>query len=245
MLTLHINAYGLLLSTAALISLYLVNKRAPLFEIRQNHLDNIFLISVTTSVVGGRLYHVVDKWAYYSQNPIQIFQIWQGGMGIFGALLLSAVSVLIYCRVTNLDPRIVLDLASPAIALSQAIGRFGNFFNKEGFGFPTNLPWGIYIPTESRPEVFKNFSYFHPTFFYESVLCFLLFLILIRVTPQTMNKKGYIFGLYLVGYGFIRLITESYRIDTARILGFKFAYLLSFGLILIGLRLIRAKKVNF
>ena len=135
-----------------------------------------------------------------------------------------------------------LDLAAPSILLAQAIGRFGNYINQEGFGPPTNLPWAVYIDPQNRPTQYLLYSRFHPTFFYEAVLNLVFFLMLLLVSRSL--KKGQTFALYLIFYSAARSIAEIWRIDTWTVDGVKIAYLFSAGAFICGVALFFLRSRN-
>lgn len=235
------NPYGLFLSLCALLSFLITKHRAKFYQISPTQAENIFLLTIPAGIIGARIYHVIDKWSYYQANTQEILYVWQGGLGIFGALGGGLIAVLIYSKLARLNSLVVCDLITPALPLSQFIGRFGNYFNQEGFGPPTDLPWKIFIPIEKRPTEFSSFQYFHPTFFYESILSLMLFGILIKFSTKLKDRQGTLFGVYLVGYGLIRSLTEAFRFDTAFFLGIKTAHIFGFIFILTGLFLIIRK----
>ena len=161
------------------------------------HVLNIAVFGTATALIGARLYHVFDQdvWPRYRAQPIEIFQIWDGGIGIFGAILGALAGLLIYARWRKLESLRWLDIGAPAFLLGQAVGRWGNFFNQELFGGPTSLPWGIPIPQVNvlrEAPRFVEFERFHPLFLYESVLSligvvFLVF-VYIRFGPVLMKR---------------------------------------------------------
>ncbi|OGY28549.1 MAG: prolipoprotein diacylglyceryl transferase [Candidatus Woykebacteria bacterium RIFCSPHIGHO2_12_FULL_43_10] len=230
-----INFYGLLISVAAFAGLLISKSRAKLYAISENQIENAFFITLFTGIVGARSYHVIDKWSYYGRHMQEIFFIWQGGIAIYGALIGGFLGIWVFSKLAKLSLLKLLDCIVPSIALGQAIGRIGNYFNQEGFGPPTTLPWGIAIPSELRPAKYQDFEFFHPTFFYESILCLILFVILIALTKKLVTRSGFLTAIYLVGYGGIRFFTETFRSDTALVFGVKTAYFLSFIFIVIGL----------
>ena len=148
---------------------------------------------------------------------------------------------LFVAKVKNLDLLKSLDLAAPSIILGQAIGRFGNYINQEGFGPPTNLPWGVFIDPQNRPTQYLLYTRFHPTFFYE-VLLNLIFFILLLYLAGKLKIKGQVFALYLIFYSVARSISEIWRIDTWTVDGIKMAYLFSVGAFFFGLWLFFLKK---
>jgi len=229
--------YGIIISLGILIGFFLTRKRAKLFKIPVNQVEDIYLFLIPTCLVGARAYHVLHQWSYYSRHLGEIIAIWQGGLGIYGAIIGGIIALYIYSRIKKQSFLAFFDLLAPSILLSQAIGRLGNFFNQEAFGPPTNLPWKIYISPEKRPVFWQNYDFFHPLFLYESLLILIGFFILLRFArPAT---KGLALGGYLVIYGNIRLLTEIGRIDTWQVSGLKVAQILSIFSIIGGTYLIR------
>ncbi|KKQ89660.1 MAG: Prolipoprotein diacylglyceryl transferase [Candidatus Curtissbacteria bacterium GW2011_GWC2_38_9] len=232
-----IHLYGLIITMAIFLGWFLAKKRAHFYEISKAIFDDpILLVPLVLAIVGARLYHVVDFWDYYSQNWNKIFEIWNGGLGIWGALVGAVLGFYLISKIKKIDLASILDLASPSLLLGQALGRFGNFINQEGFGPPTNLPWGIYIGPENRPSQFINSTSFHPTFFYEAILDFIFFLTLLFLS-QKLKVKGQVFALYLIFYSATRFIAEFWRIDTWVIGDIKIAHVISILAFLLGIRL--------
>lgn len=208
-----INLYGLTISIAIFSSLFAATKL-----IQKKDADTLWGISIWAillGVVGARAYHVIDYIEYYSAYPIEIFKIWNGGMGIWGAILGGLLGAVIYLRHKRGRLLPWLDIISVVTPLGQAIGRWGNFFNKEIFGTPTNLPWGITIPFQNRPKKYQQAEIFHPLFLYESLLDLALFITLfIFYKKRSKNySPGLFIFLYLSGYALIRFFLEYLRID--------------------------------
>jgi phosphatidylglycerol:prolipoprotein diacylglycerol transferase len=203
---------------------------ASKYNLNFGQIEPGFFLILISALFGARIYHVLSSWSYYQTNLGEIFNFWQGGLGIFGALLGGFLAIFCYCKAKNINLKTVLDLVAPPILVTQAIGRLGNFFNLEGYGSLTNLPWKIYIP---------SFGSAHPTFFYESLLCLFAFLFYRLLTHQRTNRLPSGFAYYLVSYGFIRLITESFRIDTFQIHGLKIAFVISILMIFSGIYLFK------
>jgi len=234
--------YGLLIATTSIVCLLLIekiikkNKVVPV-----NDFWNLALILIPSAIIGGRIYHILDYWDYYSKFPNEILNFKNGGMGIFGAIIFCAITVYFFAKSKKQNPLIYLDLIVLFAPIVQIGGRIGNFFDKELFGFPTNKPWGIYIPTELRPEQFLNSLKFHPLFAYESILLFILFSFL---ADMYLNKKilfgtGKILGVYLIGYGLIRTLLEPLRIGNALVvLNFDLIYLFAVTMIVVGLLIV-------
>ncbi len=174
---------------------------------------------IPLGIVGARLYHVIDKWDFYSQNPVLIFG--GAGLGIFGAVIGGAIGLLIYTRWKKLSTLRWLDIVAPGIILAQAIGRWGNFFNQELYGYPTDLPWGIYIDPAHRLPGYEAFSHFHPLFLYESLWNLLGFSLLMLLGRKLKHRllDGDIFFFYLIYYGVGRFSLEGFKIDVWTVAG--------------------------
>ena len=216
-----LNLYGFLISISILlcilVSKSLINKN----ELKQKEdiLWGLSLWAIIGGIIGARIYHVLSSLPLYLSHPLNILTVWNGGLGIWGATAGGIAGALFYLKKQNQNPMYWLDLGSVVLPLGQAIGRWGNLFNQEIFGAPTNLPWGIYIKPENRPSNFTNFNKFHPLFLYESILNLLLFLILLTLYRKfsKTSPKGVFLSLYLGGYAIIRFYLEYLRIETWKI----------------------------
>ncbi len=233
--------YGLIVGSGILGALLVVKWRTQSYQVASSVIDRLFWLSLGIGILGSRLYHVLDYWDYYWQDPLRVFFIWEGGMAIYGGLLAGLVTVYVFAKKYHLSTLKLLDLGAPAVALGQSIGRWGNLVNLEGFGPPTNLAWGINIPESLRPEAFKNFERFHPTFLYESLATFLIFILLMTVSRKFQNKTGLVFALYVMLYSIVRFFIENYRLDTWVIGSFKVAQVIS--VFLFGYSLILLAKI--
>ncbi|MBI2830867.1 MAG: prolipoprotein diacylglyceryl transferase [Chloroflexi bacterium] len=205
--------YGIMIVTgviaATLVSLLEARRKGE----DTQHLYNILLVILPLGFIGARAYHVIDQWAYYSQHPAQIFG--GAGLGIFGAVIGGAIGLTIYAIVRKLNVRRWLDIVAPGVILAQAIGRWGNFFNQELYGYPTDLPWGIYIAPEHRVPGFETYTHFQPLFFYEFLwnLSGCIFLLLVARKLQKRLVDGDIALLYVMWYGVGRFFLEGLKIS--------------------------------
>lgn len=241
----NINLYGFFIALGILAGVLVVEKLQKKLSVISYQLSVVDVLPwlLIPGIIGARLYHVVDYWKYYCKNLIRIFYIWEGGMGIFGGILGAIVGLWIFLKFKKFKGLkfnqvflSLLDLGAAGLSIGQAIGRWGNYFNQELYGLPTNLFWGIYIGPENRLAGFENFTHFHPLFLYESLGCFIIFLILIKKTSilkiknkisktpirqaqgkhiknQKLLKEGEIFFLYLLLYSFLRFWLEFLRIE--------------------------------
>ena len=240
-LTLHF--YGLIIAAVIYLGYWLARKRAHLFKIPQKLFDDPIIITpLILGIIGARFYHVLDYWEVYKTDPWSIINISGGGLGIFGALAGIFVGFWLVAKIRQLNFLSLVDLISPPLILGQAVGRFGNWINQEGFGPPTNLPWGVYISPENRPLQFITSTHFHPTFFYEAILDAIFFIVIIRLSKQTKHP-GQTFALYLILYSIGRFAVEFFRIDTAQIGTIKVAHLLSITILVVGFWLLLHKNI--
>lgn len=237
---LAIRWYGLLIASAVLIGVFLSQELAKRRNVNPEALGDLAIWLVVAAIPCARLYYVLFEWDNYANNPGQIFAIWQGGIAIHGAIIGGIVATLIFARLQKIPFWQLADLVAPSLILGQAIGRWGNFFNSEAFGAPTDVPWGLFIPIERRPPDLIGFEYFHPTFLYESlwnlgVFAILLTLFLRGLKGKPQLKLGTIFLLYLVGYSSGRFWIEGLRTDSLMLGPLRIAQIVSLGAIAIGI----------
>jgi phosphatidylglycerol:prolipoprotein diacylglycerol transferase len=225
--------YGFLIATAILIG-YLLS----LDEMQKNKIDSslaesIVLVAVFGGVIGARLGFVIQNLNFYFHNVAEIFRVWDGGLSIHGALLGGTLALYLYSRFAKNKFIDVANSIAPIVLLSGAIGRFGNFFNQEIIGKPTNVPWKMFIDPFNRPAGYENFSFFHPVFLYESLLLIAAF-----IFYWLLKKKLRHFALSytLIIYSLIRIAVEPFRIDYKPIfLKLDLAQLVSSGIIIFGM----------
>lgn len=236
--------YGLLIAIALAAGLAVALKLAEKRCLKADDLLDLALWLVIGGVIGARLYDVlIVDWPYFSSHPTEVLYIWQGGLAIHGALIGGLAALIIWCRRRRQNLWLWLDVIAVVLPLAQAVGRWGNYFNSELFGGPTDLPWGILIGEKFRPLIYQSQQYFHPVFLYESILDSLLFIILFILFKKNNLKNGQLVGWYFIGYGLIRFLTEFIRIDpTGLIGGIRVPQLVSLLLIIVGLVIIKAKS---
>jgi len=224
--------YGLLIAISVLLGLNLSGELASKKGLKKSLINDLLPILVLASVIGARIYYVAFEWRNYigknfwsSINFLNLnipipsaIEIWGGGIAIHGALIMGTLSIIFFCRWRKEPFWDVFDVLVPSVALGQAIGRWGNFFNNEAFGIPTNLPWKLFIPYRFRPEIFSTKDYFHPTFLYESIWNIFVFGILIFLFRKANKRElklpsGSLSCLYLITYSLGRLWIEALRTD--------------------------------
>lgn len=208
--------YGIIIAMAMVLAVIIIYRRAPIHGISSEKTLDFVLITVPLGVIGSRLYYVIFNWDLYAGDLYKIINIRNGGLAIHGGLILGFLSAVLLCILWNVRPMNLLDLTAPAIALAQSIGRWGNYFNQEAHGGPTDLPWAISV----------NGQMVHPTFLYESIWCLLLFFLLVFI-DNNRKFEGQTFLLYGILYSFERFFVEQLRTDSLMIGPFKQAQLLS------------------
>ncbi|MEA5442185.1 prolipoprotein diacylglyceryl transferase [Cyanobium gracile] len=239
--------YGLLIALAVLLGLLLATRLGRQRGIDPGLIADLLPLMVLGAVVGARTYYVALEWRQFHTNWLDVFAIWRGGIAIHGALIGGTLVTLLFCRWRRQAFWPLLDVLVPAVALGQAIGRWGNFFNSEAFGLPTNLPWALTIPMANRPSEFLEQASFHPTFLYESLwnlgVCGLL-LLLFRLGSQGRVRlpAGALSCTYLMAYSSGRFWIEGLRLDPLCLFsqppfcagGLRMAQLMSLLLIALG-----------
>ena len=179
------------------------------------------LLAAPVAFIGARLYHVITDYGVYSANPTGIFDVAQGGLSIFGAVAGGIFALVFYANVRGWPIATFLDCAIVGIPLAQAIGRWGNYFNQELFGRPTDLPWGLHVDEAFRPYGYATYEQFHPVFLYESVLDVGIFIAL-GLLWRPLHERfrpGCIVGAYLILYGVVRVLMELLRSDPSNMIG--------------------------
>ncbi|WP_339367341.1 prolipoprotein diacylglyceryl transferase [Picosynechococcus sp. PCC 7002] len=224
--------YGLLIAIAVLIGVNLSQFLAKRRGVKPELLADYVIWGIIGAIPCARLYYVLFQWRSYADRPQDIIAIWQGGIAIHGAILGGVIAALIFCRLNRLSFWQLGDLIAPALILGQAIGRWGNFFNSEAFGAPTDLPWKLYIPLQNRPLNLVEYEYFHPTFLYESVwnlgvFALLLYLFFWGLRHGDRLKTGTIFLAYWIAYSAGRVWIEGLRTDSLMLGGIRVAQLVS------------------
>lgn len=210
--------YGILISAAFVIGLLLSQHLAKKKGYDIDALWTLFLIVIPCAVVCARLYYVIFNLDLYLSDPIKMIKVWKGGLAVHGGILGGLLAIFICCKKMKLNFPGVLDCIVPSLALGQAIGRWGNFINGEAYGGVTNLPWGIHVAGDSYLH--------HPTFLYESVWDFILFLVLIKLFDKTKND-GSVSCIYFMVYSFGRFFIEGLRTDSLMIGPFRQAQVIS------------------
>lgn len=216
---LPIRAYALLIVIGIVVAVWWGSRRYEARGGARGTILDIAVWAVPFGIIGGRLYHVITDWQLYfgpgGSGLAGAVRIWDGGLGIWGAVTLGALGAWIGARRAGVLLPPVGDAIAPAIALAQAIGRWGNWFNSELFGAPTDLPWGLEIAEQFRPNGYADVATFHPTFLYESLWLVAMVIVLLWADRRFSLGHGRVFALYVLLYTCGRLWIEMLRIDSA------------------------------
>lgn len=235
--------YGLFIVLGIILATLTTIRLAKYYGLNSEIIIDLLFWLVIAGLVGARLYDVLLELPYYLAHPLRVFFIWQGGLAIHGGLIAGATALWFYAKKRKLNFWLLGSLIVPGLALGQAIGRWGNYFNQEIFGRPTDLPWGIPIDFMNRPLAYINFQYFHPTFLYESLGNFIIFFILILghiylIKKRELNNFCFLFlvSCYLLLYSLLRFFIEFIRLDaTPCFFGWRWPQIVSLGIILASL----------
>ena len=212
---LDLRGYGLMIALGVVAAVWLAQRRWAGKGGDPEEIVTIAMFAVPAGLVGARLYHVLTDWQNYQGRWGDTIKIWEGGLGIPGGMALGVAVGLWVAHRRGIRIPVVLDAAVPALPLAQAIGRWGNWFNQELFGRPTDLPWGLEIDPARRPAEYADQATFHPTFLYESLWNLALCGFLIWLNRTGRLRPGYLLGAYVAGYFLARLGLEMLRVDPA------------------------------
>ena len=235
--TLSVRWYGLLIASAIILGTVLAQRLAEKRHIDPELIGDLAIWLVVGAIPCARFYYVLFEWQRFQTQPwYKIFAIWEGGIAIHGAIIGGAIAATIFGKRHKISTWLLSDIVMPAVILGQAIGRWGNFFNSEAFGAPTDLPWKLFIPSDRRPPELIQEAYFHPTFLYESIWNIGVFAILIFTFLKFPKlKTGTITMIYAIAYSIGRFWIEGLRTDSLMVLGLRTAQMISLGAIAAGI----------
>ena len=211
----QLRAYGLMIGLGVVTAVWVGQRRWVARGGDPDDISSIAMWAVPAGLIGSRLYHVATDWKRFTGRWGDVFAIWQGGLGIPGGLAAGVLVGVLVARQRGMSVSSMLDSLVPTLPIAQAIGRWGNWFNQEVFGGPTDLPWGLRIDEANRPVEHIAATTFHPTFLYEGIWNLALAWFLVRVDRRGVLRPGYLIGLWVFGYGVGRLWVETIRVDAA------------------------------
>jgi prolipoprotein diacylglyceryl transferase len=217
-----IRGYALCITAGVIAAIWIGERRWVARGGRRGAIIDLAFWGVPFGIVGARIYHVITTpEPYFGEggHPWEAFAIWKGGIGIWGAISMGALGTWVACKRQGIPLPVVADAVAPGIAVAQALGRWGNWFNQELYGKPTDLPWALKIDLDKRVVGYENFATFHPTFLYESLWALGLAGVLIWADRRFQLGHGRLFALYVAGYTLGRGWIEYLRIDTAHKFG--------------------------
>lgn len=217
-----VRAYGILMVTAMAVAVWLTGLRYRARGGDRDLMWDVAVWAIPLGIVGARLYHVATSPQGYfgpDGDPVRILEVWNGGLGIWGAVVLGALGAYIAVRRAGQRLGPLADAVAPALLVAQAIGRWGNYFNQELFGRPTTLPWGLSVDVAHTPAGYPVGTLFHPTFLYESLWDLAMAGVLVVLDRRVRVRAGQLFGAYAMLYACGRVWIESLRIDPAQMVG--------------------------
>lgn len=241
--------YGLLVVLGILAAIFTALKLAGYYNIKKEVIIDLAFYLVLFGIIGARFYDVLLELPYYLNHPFDVFKIWQGGLAIHGAIIAGIITVWLFAKKRGLNFWLLAAIITPGLALAQAIGRWGNYFNQELFGKPTGSPWGIPIDLMNRQIGYISYEFFHPTFLYESIGSFIIFVVLIflhfLMIKKTIMRYELCVMSYTILYSILRFSTEFIRIDkTPVIFNLRFPQIASLVIIFLSVALLLLPKIK-
>jgi prolipoprotein diacylglyceryl transferase len=232
---LHVTFYGILIAIGVAVAWRMTVLRYQAKGGDPALADRVLIWIVVIGFLGARLAYVSTHLPRYQDEWWKVIAIWEGGLALFGGLTAGAITLYVLGRRWNADRPAFLDALAPALPIAQAFGRWGNYFNQELFGTPTDLPWGLEIAPRFRPEAYPDAETFHPTFLYESIWNLALAGLILWLDRRYPALHGRLIGVYLAGYAAMRFLLELIRTDTTfRFIGLSRNAWVSVGVFLIG-----------
>ena len=233
---LNIYYYGVIMALAICVGVLVSDFiGAKFFNLKKESIIDLSPYVILFGIIGARLYYCCLNYEFYLRFPTEILAIRHGGISIHGAILGGLLGIFIFSKRRGISFKKLCDVSCVGLIIAQVIGRWGNFFNSEAFGTPTNLPWKLYIAPQYRPIPYQDVEFFHPTFLYESILNFVLFIVLLVLINRFKLKSGNLALIYLILYSLIRIGVEVLRLDSVRyIMGQPVAIVVSVSIIVLA-----------
>ena len=230
--------YSFLIFLSILIGLLIVKKEVVKTKLDKDFIFDLIFYLIPVAIIGARIYYVIFNYSVFKDNFIDVFKIWEGGLAIYGAVIAGILFTIYYCKKKKQSILLTLDILAPCLVLGQAIGRWGNYFNGEAHGVVTSLSYlkSLNIPDFIIKGMYINGNYYIPTFLFESIWCFIVFIILVIVRNKLKYKKeGIIVCLYFILYSLGRFFIEGLRTDSLYIFNFRISQIVAIILIIIGI----------
>ena len=236
--------YSIFIFIGMLVACFIIYKEKKKKRIKEEFLVNLTFYTIILGILGARIYYVIFNLSYYLKNPLEIIQIWNGGLAIHGGIIAGLIFIIYYCKKHNVNIWKILDIIVVGLIIAQAIGRWGNFFNQEAYGPITSLEQlkQLGIPRFIINGMYISGTYHHPTFFYESLWCLIGFMIMLVIRRYKKLKFSQLTSFYLIWYGIIRFIIESLRTDSLMLGTIKVAQLVSVVFIIAGIFILIKSK---
>ena len=236
--------YSLFILCGVIVAYLLITKESKKHTLNNDVINNLIFYTIIIGILGARIYYIIFNLDYYLLNPIEMLKVYNGGLAIHGGIIFGIIFLYYYCKKNNINFYRMLDIVSPAIIIAQAIGRWGNFFNQEAYGFKTTLSTlkNMHIPQFIINGMNIDGSYFYPTFLFESILCLIGFIIIMLIRKNKNIRLGVQIGFYFIWYGIIRYFIEILRTDSLMLFNLKMAQIISIILITLGIILLINSK---
>ena len=235
--SIEIKWYSFFLLVAFTLGVFIIYLNRKKVKLSKKEILDLLFNLIIIAIIGARIYYVLFNLDYYLTYPLDIIKVWEGGLAIHGGIISGLIYLFYFCKKKQISIIKLTDIIVLTLPLGQAIGRWGNFFNKEAYGYITsyaNLK-SMHIPKFIIDGMYINNHYYHPTFLYESIWCLLIFIILFTLLLLKKEKKGLYTAIYLIMYGIERLFVESIRQDSLMLFNIRIAQLVSIIMIVIGI----------
>lgn len=232
--------YSFFIFIGVIIASFLIIKEAKKKNIKEDTIIDILFYGIIIGILGARIYYVLFNFSYYLSNPIEMIEIWNGGLAIHGGIIAGLIFLIIYSKKKKINLLLLLDIVVVGLIIAQALGRWGNFFNQEAYGRVVSLNFlkSLHLPKFIIDGMYIGGKYREPTFLYESISSFICFIVLLIVRRLKNIKTGQIVGIYFTWYGIERFIIETFRSDSLMLGPIKIAQVISIILLIIGIYLI-------
>ena len=228
--------YSVMILLGVLVATYIIMKESKKKGISK-YIENLIFEVLLFGIIGARLYYVIFNFSPYKNNLLSILKIWEGGLAIYGGIIGGLITIIYSTKKNKKNVLEITDIITPGLIIAQAIGRWGNFFNREAHGTKVTYTFlkSLHLPKFIIDGMYIDGEYYHPTFLYESIWCLLGFIILLLIRKVTKRKKGIVTYSYFIWYGIGRFLIESLRTDSLYLGSIRISQLVSILLIIIGI----------